>query len=230
MPPAASYALSDDGAITFGVDKEFSGFYFPVGKEGSPTLLWGHGNAEDAGHARGLARGLQAQGIGVLIYDYPGYGHSKGQPSEEGTYRSADAAFEYLTVVEKKNGKSIVLLGQSVGGGPSVYLAEKGEAAGLVLISPFKSAFRVVTKVKVLPWDRFDNFKRILNVEIPLLLVHGDSDEVVPFSHGQALFERHKGEKTFLRLEGVGHNDLWPRSSDEVIDAVREFSLKAISS
>lgn len=224
MPPAPSYGLSDEGVIQFGEEKEFSGFYFPASESSAPTLLWAHGNAEDAGNVRPLARMIQAEGMGVLMYDYPGYGLSEGAPNEGGTYRSAEAAFDFLTKEQKRAPKSIVLVGQSVGSGPSTYLAEKGEVGGLVLISPFKSAFRVVTKVKVLPWDRFDNWKRIKEVDIPLLVIHGDADEVVPFAHGKALFERHGGKKTFLPLEGVGHNDLWRNSAGEVVEAVMKFA------
>lgn len=223
MPPEPSYALSDKGVVQFGENQEFSGFYFPAVRPDAPTLLWAHGNGEDAGSVRGIASLFQAEGVGVMIYDYPGYGFSEGRPNEQGTYRSADAAFDFLTKEQGKSPKSIFLLGQSVGGGPSTYLAEKGEAAGLVLVSPFKSAFRVVTQVKLLPWDRFDNWKRMKKVQIPLLVIHGDADEVVPYSHGVALYERHQGAKNFLQLEGVGHNDLWGNSGDEVKAAIVKF-------
>lgn len=228
MPPEASYAPEEEGAVIFGDQGEFAGFYFPAPDAEAPTLLWAHGNAEDAGHARGLARGFQAEGVGVMIYDYPGYGHSKGKPSEKGAYRSAEAAFDFVTREQGREPKSVVLLGQSVGGGPSVYLAEKGEAAGLVLISPFKSAFRVVTRVKILPWDRFDNLKRMKSVELPLLVIHGSEDEVVPASHGEALHKVHEGEKKLLLLPGVGHNDLWPLASEKVLSEVIKFSRKVV--
>ena len=223
MPPELSYSLSDDGAVQFGENKEFAGFYFPPARAQVPTLLWAHGNAEDAGNTRFLAQLFHAEGFGVMIYDYPGYGLSEGQPNESGTYRSADAAFDFLVKEKGQSPKDIVLLGQSVGGGPSTYLAEKGDARGLILVSPFKSAFRVVTKVKLLPWDRFDNWKRMKNVEIPLLVIHGDVDEVVPYSHGLALYERHQGKKTFLRLEGIGHNDLWGNAGDRVVAKIVKF-------
>ena len=224
IPPPPSYSLSDEGLVQFGTDKEFAGFYFPAEKEEAPILLWAHGNGEDAGQVLPVALQLNQMGLGLMVYEYAGYGLSEGKPSEPGTYRSADRAFEFLVQEKKKKPEQIILIGQSVGSGPSTYLAEKEKAAGLVLISPFKSAFRVVTKVKLLPWDRFDNFKRMKNVELPLLVVHGDADEVVPFSHGQALFARHQGEKKFVRLEGVGHNNLWAQSADEVFAEIVAFA------
>ena len=228
MPPEKSYSLEDQGAVTFGEEDEFAGFYFPARDAAAPTLLWGHGNAEDAGNARVAVQQFRNQGFGVMIYDYAGYGRSQGKPSEEGTYRSAEAAFAFLTIEQGVDSKTIVLLGQSVGSGPSVYLAEKGEGAGLVLISPFKSVFRVVTRVKILPWDRFDNLKRMKSVEMPLLVIHGTADEVVPVSHGKKLFERHRGEEELVLLEGVGHNDLWATAGDEVTAKVTEFARKVV--
>ncbi len=226
-PPPVGYALSEEEVVQFGNDDEYAGLYLSAQVEAAPTLLWAHGNAEDAGMIRPVIWGLQERGFNVFAYDYPGYGLSKGKPNEKGTYQAAEKAFRFLVEEKGKNPKEVFLVGQSVGSGPSTYLAERGEAGGLILISPFKSAFRVVTKVKVLPWDRFDNFKRMKNVEIPLLVLHGDADEVVPFSHGEALFERHQGEKELVRLEGVGHNDLWAQSRDEVFAAIVEFADQA---
>lgn len=222
-PPPPSYTADDDGVFRFGQEKEFAGFYLPADEKEAPVLLWGHGNAEDAGHTSSLARGFQARGVSVLVYDYPGYGLSEGKPSEKGCYRVAEEAYRYLVEEQKVSPERIFLLGQSVGGGPSTYLAEKEEAGGLILISPFKSTFRVITKVKILPWDRFDNWKRMPKVKMPLLLIHGDADGMIPFENGKALFGRHKGPKEFIALEGVGHNDLWPEKGEEVMAAVERF-------
>ncbi|WP_411846839.1 alpha/beta fold hydrolase [Roseibacillus persicicus] len=223
MPPPASYSLTDEGVVQFGVAKEFSGIYRPTSEAGTPTLLWAHGNAEDAGSVDEVASLFSRQGFGVMVYDYPGYGHSKGKPNEQGVYRSADAAYDFLTKEQGVPPEMIVLVGQSVGGGSASYLAEEGKGAGLVLISPFKSAFRVITKVKVLPWDRFDNLKRMGKIEMPLLVIHGDVDEVIPHDHGIALYEKHSGPKEMLGLKGVGHNDLWALANQAVVEAIEEF-------
>lgn len=225
MPPEASYT-ADDEDFAFFADrngKPVAGFYSPPAEPDGPVLLWAHGNAEDAGNVRSLGRSFGKRGIGFLSYDYAGYGLTGGKPSEQGTYRSADAAVSYLTEKKGHSPEKIFLVGQSVGGGPSTYLAEKGTGGGLILISPFKSAFRVVTKVKIVPWDRFDNWKRMANIKQPLLLIHGDADEIVPFSHGEALYAAHPGPKAFLRLPGIGHNDLWPRAGKQVEDAIADF-------
>ena len=228
MPPTKSYSFEEKGAVRFGEEGQFGGFYFPARDKSLPTLLWAHGNAEDAGYVREVTDGFQEQGFGIMIYDFPGYGRSEGKPSEEGTYRSADAAFDFLTNKKGLATKNLVLLGQSLGSGPSVYLAEKEKAAGLVLISPFKSTFRVVTRVKILPWDRFDNLKRLKSVTMPLLVIHGSADNIVPATDGQTLYEKHRGKKDLLLLEGVGHNDIWSAAGDEVTDKVSEFALKVV--
>lgn len=224
QPPTPTYSASTEGLVRFGKEEEFAGLFFPAQFEDAPVLLWGHGNAEDAGHFSELALQFQARGISVFVYDYPGYGLSAGEPNEAGTYQAADEAYRFLLEDKKISPERIFLLGQSVGGGPSTYLAEKVDAKGLILISPFKSAFRVVTKVKVLPWDRFDNWKRMPKVEMPLLLIHGENDQLIPVAHGRALFDRHKGPKEFLKLEGTGHNDLWMRP--ELMEAILRFVEK----
>ena len=226
LPPAPSYPDNAEGFVEIveGEDTRIVGFYHPPAEPGGPVLLWSHGNSEDAGSIRSLLSRFAQRGLGYLAYDYPGYGLSGGEPSEKGTYRAADEAYRYLTEQRNHREEDIFLVGQSVGSGPSSYLAEKGAGAALILISPFKSTFRVLTQVKILPWDRFDNWKRMKNIRIPLLRTHGDAEEVVPYSHGKELFARHSGDsKEFMSLPGVGHNDLWPLADDEVGDTIIRF-------
>ncbi|MBK1833700.1 alpha/beta hydrolase [Roseibacillus ishigakijimensis] len=222
QPPPASYRSGAEGLVRFGPGDEFAGIYLPPSQPEGPILLWSHGNAEDAGQVRELAPWLEERGLGAFFYDYPGYGLSRGRADEEGVYRSAEAAWLFLR--EKGHAEEeIVLLGQSLGSGAASFLAREKKAGGLILVSPFKSAFRVVTRRKIVPWDRFDNWAHLQGVEMPLLVIHGEEDEVVPFSHGEALVGRHEGRKRFLALPGVGHNDLWGQAGEEVLDALHEF-------
>jgi pimeloyl-ACP methyl ester carboxylesterase len=230
QPPAPSYESTDEVFVSFGEDDNFAGLYYPPRSDGEVVFLWSHGNAEDAGHVRHLAKSLSLQGFGTLAYDYPGYGKSSGTPGGEGTLVAADAAFQFLTREKGIASSNIILVGQSVGSGPATHLAAKTNAAGLILISPFKSAFRVVTKVRLFPFDRFDNWKGLQEVTMPLLVIHGENDEVIPYSHGQALFERYEGEKEMLTVPGVGHNDLWFRSREKVFDRMVKFSRRATTS
>lgn len=173
-----------------------------------PTLLWSHGNADDIGTAQGYLELLHDEGYGILVYDYPGYGLSDGKPTEAGCYLNIQAAWNHLTETLQIPKEKIYLVGQSVGSGPAVWLADRDTPAGLVLISPFKSVNRVPFKFNPFPYDRFPNINRIGNVSCPLLVIHGDKDKAIDQSHGKAVYEKHKGEKTFHDAIGSDHNDI----------------------
>ena len=163
----------------------------------------------------------------MLGIDYPGYGQSSDRPTEKGCYNAIESGFRFLVEEVGIPRERIVIVGQSVGGGPATWLAEREpEVRGLVLISPFLSAFRTVTRVPLFPGDRFPNLKRIRKITCPLLVVHGERDEVIPFNQGQRLHDEHPGpKKAFLPLPDTGHNDLWARQFDVVVDAVMDLAF-----
>jgi len=166
--------------------------------------------------------------FGVMIYDYPGYGLSEGRTTETGCYNNIEAAWEHLTQTLQISEKNIVIAGQSVGSGPSVWLAEKTNSAGLALLSPFKSINRVPFGINPFPYDRFPSIKRIKNVKAPLLVIHGDQDEVIKQLHGKALCDKHQGESSFYNAAGNGHNDLFgnPEVNDTLINFMQSVREK----
>ena len=104
-----------------------------------------------------------------------------------------------------------------------MYLATKEKFAGLILEGPFTSAFRVVTRKKILPFDKFDNLARIDKVECPLLIMAGEADDIVPSWHGKKLFEKANDPKMSLWVEGAGHNDLLWVAGEKYWVALGEF-------
>ncbi len=189
-----------------------------------PTLLWSHGNAEDLLSLTPLLQHIRDnQGYNILAYDYPGYGLSDGKPSENGCYENITAAWVYLTDKLSVPQDKIIIVGQSVGTGPSTWLAsrEQIKPAGLVLIAPFKSINRVPFGVNIFPKDRFPNINRIENVSAPLLVIHGKKDAMIKPSHGKAIHEAHTGDKSLMIIENVNHNDVW--GSDEVYQSLYKF-------
>ena len=157
-------------------------------------------------------------GCEVLAVDYPGYGLSSGQPSEGGCYQAADAAFAKLYSNYGYKQESVVVFGRSLGTGVAVDLVARHKVKGLVLVSPFTSTFRVITKVKLVPFDRFDSLAKIGRVTCPLLVVHGDRDAVVPFAMAEEIFASATGasRKEYLRLPGARHNEDLPGAYAEV--------------
>ena len=188
------------------------------------TLLVSHGNAEDLGDDREWLNDLHRGGFNVFAYDYQGYGTSEGRPSEKGAYDDENAAYNYLIDQLKIPANRIIIFGRSVGTGPAVHLAARRPAAGLILQSPFLSAFRVLTRVPILPFDKFPNYKEIGQVRCPLLIIHGTSDEVVSFWHGQKLFALANQPKQFFPVSGAGHNDLDMIAGSDYLKTIRGFA------
>jgi fermentation-respiration switch protein FrsA (DUF1100 family) len=189
------------------------------------TLVWSHGNGGNIAGRGGVLRALAARGVSVLAYDYRGYGRSEGQPTEEGVYLDALAAYDHLRV-RGIPASRLVAFGESLGGAVSVRLAAERPCAGLVLVSPF-TRLRDVARVHygplaMLAGDRFDALGLIPTIRGPLLVAHGDRDEIVPFELGVRLFEAAAEPKRFLRVEGAHHNDVL--ASEELLDAIVGFA------
>jgi len=172
------------------------------------TVLFSHGNAEDIGDDELLLEGIRAVGFSVFAYDYQGYGTSEGKATERGVYDDVDAAYAYL--VDKLNvpPDRIISFGRSVGSGPATDLAMRRPVAGLILQSPFTSAFRVLTRVQLLPFDKFNNLSRIQKVHCPVLVIHGTRDSVINIAHGRQLFAAANDPKQAYWVENADHNDL----------------------
>jgi len=226
FPPPAGYTPRAKALVAFETTRGESirAFHFPA-DPGRPTLLYSHGNAEDLAGSLPLYREWHDRGWGVLAYDYPGYGLSGGRPTEASCERAIEAAWDHLTGTGGIAPSDIVIVGRSVGGGPSVWLAERVDAAGLVLISPFTSAFSVHSPAQhLLPGDRFPNLRRIRGVECPLLVVHGEADGIIPPSHGRRLVEASPASaKRFHGIAGAGHNDLFRVGGPEILREIEAF-------
>jgi len=187
------------------------------------TILFSHGNAEDLGTVRAQVDALRRIGLSVFAYDYRGYGLSTGRPGERGVYRDIEAAYDYLTGPLGVPPEEVILHGRSLGGGPTLHLAGRRPAAGLILESTFVSVFRVLTRIPLSPVDRFRNLARLRRLDLPVLVIHGTADIVVPFRHGRRLFAAARGAKRHLWVEGAGHNDVRLAAGGRYEDAIREF-------
>ncbi len=161
-----------------------------------------------------------------MILDYRGYGKSKGRPTEAGLYQDAEAAYDELS----KRGyapSQIILHGESLGTAVAAELASRRKCAALILESPLASlshmAGQVIPFLGPLVAHGFNTERRIADIHVPLFIIHGDADEVVPFSQGQAVFQRAKEPKTFWRVPGAHHNDLLYVAAGDYVKRLREF-------
>jgi abhydrolase domain-containing protein 17 len=187
------------------------------------TILYNHGNAEDIGHLLPTLEDIKGMGFSVFAYDYRGYGTSSGKATEESTYRDSDVAYDFLVKELNIPANRIIALGRSLGGAVAVDLAMRRKPGGLIVESSFVSAYRIMTRVPVIPFDRFKSISKIKNVHCPVLVIHGTKDEVVPFWHGGKLFEMANNPKLSYWVEGAGHNNLHEVAGSSYGQALREF-------
>jgi len=169
---------------------------------------------------------IREAGSAVMLLDYRGYGKSDGSPSERGVYEDGNAAYDELVrmgfVPEK-----IVLHGESLGTAVAVHLAARRPCAGLVLEAPLSSAQEIAAGLVPLLGPAlvrgFESRRKIPQVHAPVFVIHGDRDEVIPFSHGQAVFEAANEPKWFWPVGGGTHNELLVQAGSEYAPRLREF-------
>lgn len=207
------------------------------------TLLYSHANAEDLGSiypwCKFLSKMLQ---VNLFAYDYSGYGMAfdSGPPSEENCYADIEAAYDFLRNSLQVPARNIVLYGRSLGSGPSCYLAVKSAqtpidsenekkyepVGGLILHAPFMSVFRVVLETGcTLPGDKFPNVDLLPFVASPTILIHGTSDQIVPFYHSERLFEtiNEKFRARPIYIEGMSHNNVHSQVRPLFCDRLAEY-------
>lgn len=188
--------------------------WYSKAEEGKPTLLHFHGNGGNIANRPVFFKALADDGLGVLAIDYRGYGASSGEPSEAGFYEDGRSSVKFLTDQKHVPLNTIVLYGESIGTGVAVQLATEFQAAALILQSPYASVAALGKQrypwlpIDLLLRDRFDSIEKIENVKVPLLLMHGDIDRVIPIEEAQKLFAKANEPKSAAYFEGKGHNDL----------------------
>jgi fermentation-respiration switch protein FrsA (DUF1100 family) len=191
-----------------------NGWFFPAdtnSPRASLVVLVCHGNAGNISHRLDLCRALLATGVNVFLFDYRGYGRSEGRPSEKGTYRDAEAAYQWL---QGKGfaGTNIVAYGESLGGGVAAELALRQPVGGLILRSTFTSIPDL--GAELFPWlpvrwlasIRYDTCRKLPRLKNPVLVMHSRADELVGFRHGERNFAAANEPKLFWELSGM-HND-----------------------
>ena len=189
------------------------GWYITPDEDPKAYLLFSHGNAGNISGRLWVADALVRRGYAVLLYDYRGYGRSPGEPGEAGLYQDAEAALAALA--ERAGGpERVVLYGRSLGGGVSWEMAHRHpELAGIITDCTFTSVPDMAGRLIPLPFigtlvrTRMDNQRKVAEVAMPKLLLHGTADELIPFSMGEELHAAARAPVRFVPLPGAGHND-----------------------
>jgi len=188
------------------------------------TLLFSHGNGEDIGDDLPVLELFRHAGFAVFAYDYNGYGQSEGRPSEQAVYRNVEAAYDFLTATLHVPHERVIAFGHSLGAAAAIHLAVNRPVSGLIAQAPFLSAFRVLTRVSIVPWDKFNNARTIGQVHCPVLIAHGRRDQIVPFRQGERIYQLANAPKSQLWLDQCGHNDVMLVASDCFLQALRDFA------
>ncbi|MFC6014416.1 alpha/beta hydrolase [Nocardia lasii] len=195
-------------------------------------LLYAHGNAGTIGDRVAIIALLVGAGFDVLAFDYRGFGRSTGSPSEQGTYLDARAARQALLDQSEVDPDRVYYLGKSLGGGVLLELATQYPPAGMILMSTFsgmRAAARSVYPLLPAPLipDAYPSQRHIATLRVPVLMMHGDRDELLPIEHAHRLFAAANEPKQLIVVPGAGHNDVidtlgsrWP----EIIGAWVEDS------
>jgi fermentation-respiration switch protein FrsA (DUF1100 family) len=207
LPLEDVWFQAEDGTRLFG--------WYVQPAAASPVLLWCHGNAGNLIHRLENLGELYRLGLSVFIFDYRGYGRSSGTPSEEGLYQDALAAYGYLTGTRGVRPERLILFGRSLGASVAGEVASRKPAAGLILESPFPS-FAAMARAHYLGlpmhWllsGRFPLEERLKAVTMPVLVIHGDRDDIVPIELGRRVFEAAREPKSFYVIRGADHNNTY---------------------
>lgn len=223
QPQPSSYMDTDQILKLETINGEIISVLYLPNPGAAYTILYSHGNAEDLGDIREVLQQFHEHGFSVIAYDYSGYGTSSGQPSENASYADISAVYDYAVRKIGLRPDDILLLGRSVGGGPSLDLAVREAVGGLILESSFVSAFRVVTTIPLFPIDKFDNLHKIKTLPCPILVIHGKQDSIVPFWHGERLYEESHPPKMNFWVDGAHHNDLMRSAGEEYWETLERF-------
>ena len=208
-------------------DVRVHGWYVPHVDE-KATVLFFHGNAGNISHRLDSISIFHDLGLSVFIIDYRGYGRSEGRPSEKGTYRDAMAAWNYLVDERRLRPDEIILFGRSLGGGGAAGLAARVSPAAVILESTFTSIkelgkhYYPYLPVSWIARVRYPVDEDISSFNCPVLVIHSEQDDVVPFRHGQRLFATAREPKMFLPISG-DHNTGFLLSGDVYVEGMKRF-------
>jgi len=203
-------------------DQTIIAWYRPPQESSKPTLVYFHGNAGNISNRGFIARSFINKGYGMLLLTYRGYSENPGKPSEEGLYQDARAALRFIQS-EGVPPECVVLYGTSVGSAVAIQMATEFKVATLILQSPFTSLRDVANyhypfflPFSGLVSDKYDSLSKAHKISLPVLIIHGKEDRIIPPELSQQLLEKFSGPKLAEYVPGRGHNNLF---EPDLVDA-----------
>ena len=189
------------------------------------TLLFFHGNAGDLSNRIYKLNELSKLDINILLISWRGVSGNNGSPTENNLYEDANAAIKWLNEKKVEN-KQIILYGESLGSGVAIELGKKDNFNSIILESPFTSIeesakiYYPYLPVKLLLKDRYDSIKKINKINVPILIMHGRKDNIIPFSMGKELFEKaNKPKYSYFTSDDVHMMEF----NDQLVTNIKKF-------
>jgi fermentation-respiration switch protein FrsA (DUF1100 family) len=209
---------------------QLHGWWVP--KEGAPVLLWFHGNAGNISHRLENIKLLaDLVGVTVFIFDYREYGKSQGRISREGSYLDAAAAYLYVAEYRKVPGPDIILFGRSLGTALATDLAVKVPCRSLILESAYTNSQEMARLYAPFLFDwrpsvPYDNLGKIGQIRVPLLVIHGEDDEIIPVDMGRRVFAAAPDPKELYIIPRSHHNDTYLAGGPAYFERLRAFIFR----
>jgi uncharacterized protein len=200
-----------------------------VPKAGAPVLVWFHGNAGNISHRlENIHLLLDRVGVQVFIFDYREYGRSQGRISREGTFLDAAAAYRYAVETRGMPPQEIILFGRSLGTALATDLAIRKPCRGLILESAFTNSSDMAKMIAPFMFDwrpkvPYDNLGKIDRVKVPVFIIHGADDEIIPVAMGRRLFAAANSPKDLYIIPGAHHNDTYGVGGREYFERLKAF-------
>ena len=213
----------EDAYIDTSDGERLHGWYVPA-TNARGVLLFFPGNAGNISHRLESIAIFNRLGLDVLIIDYRGYGQSTGHPSEQGTYRDARAAWDYLVETRRKKPAEVVVFGRSLGGAVGAWLAAglqlHEQPAAVIIESSFSSGADMARRLypiypaRLLTRLKYPVAGYAARLQCPLLVVHSRDDEIIPFAMGEAIYAAAPRPKEFMELRGDHNAGFWISRED----------------
>ena len=194
------------------------------------TIIYFHGNAGTLDNRIHKLNHFKDIDINFLIISWRGFSGNKGEPTEKGLYIDGQSAVDWILKQDVKE-ENIILYGESLGTGIATELVQNKNYAGVILETPFTSMVDAAQKfypyipISLLLKDRFENEKKIKNIDVPILIMHGKKDTIVPFSMGKKIFEIANEPKYSYFTDYDNH---MMEYNDPLVNALKKF-LKSLN-
>ena len=196
-------------------------------KDANTTLLFLHGNAGNISHRLDSIKLFNSVGLNVFIFDYRGYGNSEGSANEQNTYDDARSAWDYLLKNKKIKAKNIIIFGRSLGGAIAANLGSTLKPKGIILESTFTTGREFASDLYpfvpefIIRFD-YETTKYLKDINYPILVIHSEDDNIIPFKHGEMVFKNANEPKSFVKIRG-DHNYGFLRSYDIYMSGLKNF-------